>query len=98
MFETNFLKIIATNTFHCDAKTSINKISNDPLENIHLKFIKWTLGLTAKATTLVCWGNTGRLPVAANAIKQVLGQVIRLETLSKNDTETLAGNTFKEKQ
>ena len=98
LFETNFLKMIATNTLHCDARTSINKISNDPLENLHLKFLKWTLGLTAKATNLVCWGDTGRVPIAANAIKQVLGYVRRLETLSKNETETLAGNAFKEQQ
>ena len=84
LFDTSFLKMIANNTLHIDPRSSINKISNDSVENIHLKFIKWTLVLTAKATNLVCWGDTGRFPIVVNAFKQVLGFVKRLESLATN--------------
>ena len=52
LFDTNLVKMVASNsnTLFKDNKTSLNKIASDHTERIHLKFIKWTLGLSTRAS------------------------------------------------
>ena len=99
LLDTNYLKMVANNTLQLDPRNVITKISNDPFENLHLKFLKWTLGLSTKAINLVCWGDSGRFPIAVSVSKQVLSYAKRLEILSMRGTDqTLAGNAFIEQR
>ena len=52
LFDTNLVKMVASNTLFKDIKTSLNKIASDHTERIHLKFLKWTLGLSTRASNL----------------------------------------------
>ena len=82
--ESNFIKLLTTRSLFQDCRTSMTKISTDETEKIHLKFIKWSLGLSAKASNMVCWGDTDRTPIAIQVTKQVLGYIKRLEHISGN--------------
>ena len=81
LFDTNLVKMVASNTLFKDNKTSLNKIASDHTERIHLKFLKWTLGLPTRASNLPCWGESGRLPIAVTCIKQAFNYIKRLESL-----------------
>ena len=90
--------MVASNTLFKDNKTSLNKIASDHTERIHLKFLKWTLGLSTRASNLPCWGDTGRLPIAVTCIKQAFNYIKRLESLKHGHHETLAGNALIEQE
>ena len=98
LFDTNLVKMVASNTLFKDNKTSLNNIASDHTERIHLKFVKWTLGLSTRASHLPCWGDTGRLPIAITCIKQALNYIKRLESLKHGHHETLAGNALIEQE
>ena len=79
-------------------QASLNKIASDHTERIHLKFVKWTLGLSTRASHLPCWGDTGRLPIAITCINQALNYIKRLKSLKHGHHETLAGNALIEQE
>ena len=50
-------------------ETYFNKISRDPYEKFHLKYLKWCLSVHYKASNIGCWGDTGRYPLFTDALK-----------------------------
>ena len=93
--ETEFIKLITDDKKLTNERNFMTKIASDKLEQIHLKFIKWTLGLTSKASNLVCWGDTGRYPIVIQVIKQTINYLKRLKHLSSQG-ETLVGHAYSE--
>ena len=98
LFDTNLVKMVDSNTLFKDNKTLLNKIASDHTEQIHLKFLKWTLGLSTRASNLRCLGGTGRLPIAVTCIKQAFNYIKRLESLKNGHQETLAGKALIEQE
>ena len=98
LFDTNLVKMVTSNTLCKGNKTSLIKIASDHTNRIHLKFLKWTLGLSTRASNLPCWGDTGRLPIAVTCIKQALNYIKMLESLKHSNQETLAGNALIEQE
>jgi hypothetical protein len=51
----------------------LNDIARDPLEKLHLAFLKWNLGVGRKTSNAAVWGDTDRYPLAIEACEQVFG-------------------------
>ena len=73
--------LITTSTAHNNNNWQSNwlsKISKDPFENLHLKFIKWILGVHKKASNLGSWGETGKHPIGIKMLKQTINYFNRV--------------------
>ena len=73
----------------------LSAISNDNFEKIHLKFIKWVLGVHKKASNIGCWGDTGRIPLGVTLTKQFYKYVLKVST---NDNLSLLYHTYIEQK
>ena len=56
----------------------LTKVSNDPFEKLHLRFIKWTLGVHKKSSNVGAWGETGRHPIGIQMLKQTVNYFNRV--------------------
>ena len=56
----------------------LTKISNDPFEKLHLKFIKWVLGVHKKTSIVGTWGECGRYPIGIQMLKQTINYFNRV--------------------
>ena len=65
--------------------TRLTAIAKDPIEKIHLSFLKWNLGVGRKTSNAAIWGDTGRLPLIIKISKQVCGFYKRLEDMSSDN-------------
>ena len=73
----------------------INKLSAESYEKVHLKFLKWVLGVHPKASNIGVWGETGRRPLTYECFKLTINYFYRLQNLTDNSILSLA---FKEQQ
>ena len=67
-----------------------------PCEQLHLLFLKWTLGSHKRTDNCAVWGDTGRYPLVISAIKQSIKYFERLQGL--NDSGKLVEDAFSEQQ
>ena len=56
-------------------------ISANPAESVHLKHLKWILGVHKRASNIGCWGDLGRLTIINSSITLTMSYVNRLEEL-----------------
>ena len=63
-------------------KNFLPKVSRSPSEKVHLSFLKWALGVHRKSSNVGVWGETGRYPLAYQAIRLTLKFYKRLQNLS----------------
>ena len=54
------------------------KLTRMPCEKVHLSYLRWALGLHKKASTIGCWGETGRYPLIYQSTKLTLNYFKRL--------------------
>ena len=64
-------------------------LARDPIEKVHIKTLKWLLGVNKKASNLACWGDTGRHPLLTGLIKQVINYHNRLVDMTTSGSEAL---------
>jgi hypothetical protein len=81
-FKTALAKQFNSKTSQSKHDDFITKLACDPIERLHLRFLKWTLGLNKKASNIFCWGDTGRCPLLQKLSKQTVDYFDRLENLS----------------
>ena len=62
---------IAMRSVATGSNPSLTKISQDPVEKVHLSFLKWTLGVGKFTYNATVWGDTGRYPPVFQLIQQV---------------------------
>ena len=77
---------------------SVKKISSDPIENLHLKFLKWTLGVHRKTSNAFCWGDSGRAPLTQKLAKLAVDYYERLEVIRTTEPSQLVGHAFEEQK
>ena len=88
--------LTTTKTNHANWQGNwITKVSRDPFEKLHLKFIKWTLGVHKKASNLGVWGETGRHPIGIQMLKQTISYYNRV---SLGPSSSLVHLSFLEQQ
>ena len=95
---TKLFKLISNGKISLNIKNSLRVISLDPLERLHIKFLKWTLLVHAKASNLACWGDSGRVPIVIQLAMQTLDYYKRLEQLDYYDTNCLVRHAFVEQR
>ena len=64
-------------------------IASDPLENYHLSFLKWTMGVNKTTSNAAVWGDCGRYPLGVELSKQVFNYRKRLEEMEDDDSSCL---------
>ena len=92
--ETMLFKNI-TNT---DTSPSLQAISKDPLEKLHLSFLKWSMGVHKKTSNSPVWGDTGRYPLGIELSKQLFSYFDRLQSLDMSNSDSLVRHAFCEQR
>ena len=78
--------------------TRLSAIAKDPLERLHLAFLKWNLGVGGRTSNAAVWGDTGRNPLAIKISKQVFSYFARLKEMSSNNDNCLVKHAFNEQR
>ena len=95
---TQFVKSLLNN---CDLQITsqtLQKISQDPLEKVHISFLKWTMGVRKKTSNAPVWGDFGRAPLAVRLIKQLLDYHNRLSIMNREDSLHFVRHAYVEQQ
>jgi len=71
-------------THGADLTNLVAKMARDPPETVHLKYLKWSLGVHKFASNIGCWGESGTLPAIDFNIRQSLKYLKRLEGLDEH--------------
>ena len=73
-------------------------IAQDPLENFHLSFLKWTLGVNKTTSNAAVWGDCGRYPLGVELSKMVFSYRDRLEQMDDDNSPCLARHAYREQR
>jgi exonuclease III len=95
---TAFFKMMALEKIRMDSVNSLKNLAKEPLEQIHLKFLKWTMSVHKKTINLACWGDSGRMPLVLTLSKQVLDYFNRLKAMDTAKEESLVRHAFVEQR
>ena len=98
IYRTMFIKEIISERCDTQPTESVKRMATDPIEKLHLKFLKWTIGLHKKSSNLFCWGDTGRPPLVQKISKQALDYFARLRNMSHTNIDCLARHAFDEQK
>ncbi|KAL5272263.1 hypothetical protein ACHWQZ_G000471 [Mnemiopsis leidyi] len=90
---TEFATCFASGSF-----PSLLKIAKDPLEKVHLAFLKWTLGVGKSTSNAAVWGDTGRYPLAVELMSQTFSYLQRLERLDQLNYASLVRHAYVEQK
>ena len=95
---TWMIRLVLSKKIEDQPTYSVKKISSDPIENLHLKFLKWTLGVHRKTSNAFCWGDSGRAPLTQKLAKQAVDYYERLEAIRTTKPSQLVGHAFEEQK
>ena len=90
---TNIIKGLVKN-----GDLSLFNAAQDPLERVHLSFLKWTMGVNRFTSNTAIWGDTGRYPLAIELSAQVLRYYERLQQMDTNGHPAFARHAFAEQK
>ena len=91
--QTQFMKSLSTGSF-----PTLKKIAEDPLEKVHISFLKWTLNLNKTTSNAAVWGDSGRCPLAVELSAQVFSYWDRLNNMHRDNENCLVRYAFEEQQ
>ena len=97
-YKTAFVNQVSSGNFENKPCESIKKIVLDPIERLHIKFLKWTLGVHKKTSNVFCWGDTGRTPLLQKISKQATDYFERLEIMNVTKKDCLVRHAFAEQK
>ena len=84
--------------FRCFTEGTTSKklqaIAKDPLEQLHLSFMKWTMGVHKKTSNAPIWGDCGRFPLAVQLSKQVFNYIKRRKSMNDSNSNCLVRHAF----
>ena len=81
-----------------NTSTCLSKIATDPIERLHLSFLKWTMGVKKYTSNAAVWGETGRHPLALVLTKQVFAYLHRVQKMNTDDSPALVRHAVKEQE
>ena len=84
--------------YHTSSLCTLKRIAQDPLEELHLSFLRRTLGVGRKTSNASVRGDTGPYPLAIVVSKQVFAYTDRLEQPDRNDDDILVRHTYIEQR
>ena len=69
---------------------AIRSIYSDNTEKVHLKFLKWSLGVHKNVTNVCMWGDSGRPPLIVGMLKLAIDYYQRLSNMNDSSLVSLA--------
>ena len=90
---TNTIKGLVKN-----GELTLSNIAQDPLERVHLSFLKWTMGVNKFTSNTAIWGDTGRYPLAIELSAQVLKYYERLQQMDTDEDPAFVRHAFAEQK
>ena len=84
-----------------EEKSSVSQMTNitaDPIEKLHLSFLKWTLGVPKQTSNAAVYGDTGRIPAVLCLLKQLINYFNRLSILENEDSNNIVRHAFSEQK
>ena len=90
---TQLMKCLAGNTKKAD-KEILSAIALDPMENLYLSLLKWTLGVRRRTANIPIWGDTGRCPIGMEMTKLLVDYLNRLVLLDAADSPQIVRHAF----
>ena len=95
---TQFVKCLLNNYDIENTRQTVHKMCQDPLEKVHISFLKWTMGVRKKTSNIPVWGDFGRAPLAVRLIKQLLDYHNRLALMNREDSLHIVRHAYVEQQ
>ena len=71
-------------------ETLAKAFAQNPMENIHLKHLKWMMNTHKYTSNIATWGDLGRMPLIIDHMKQTISYMDRLENMDKSKITKLA--------
>ena len=81
-----------------NSETFFKRLTSDKFEKVHLKFMKWTLGVHRKATNTACYGETGRAPTFIATISRGISYFDRVMSKTSESDPILSLVAKEQKQ
>ena len=72
------------NVTHEHSLELCKKLAAELYENVHLKFLKWILGVHPKTSNIGVWGETGSGPLTYECLKLTIKYFNRIQSLNDN--------------
>ena len=79
-------------------KSKLKQMVTDPMEKLHLKFLKWTLLVHKKCANMPCYGDSGRYPLFIKLAKHATSYFNRLDSLNTAEDNSLVRHAFAEQK
>ena len=76
----------------------LSKSATDPLERLHLAFLKWITQLPKRVSNAPVWGDCGRYPIAVTLVKSTINYLNRLISLDTENSEKLVRHAYLEQK
>ena len=73
-------------------------VAQDPLERVHLSFLKWTMGVNKFTSNTAIWGDSGRYPLAIELSAQVSKYHDRLQQMDTDSNPAFVRHAFAEQK
>ena len=89
---------IVRNTTEHQSGERLPSYAKDPLEQMHLSFLKWNLGTNKKTSNAALWGDSGRYPLAIVLSKQLFKYFDRLKSMDNNNNSSLITHAFRKQK
>ena len=90
---TNIIKGLVKN-----GELTLSNVAQDPLERVHLSFLKWTMGVNKFTSNTAVWGDTGSYQLAIELSAQVLRFYERLEQTDTDGNPAFVRHAFAEQK
>ena len=91
--QTNYFKELASGVH-----PSLKKLALDPIEKVHLSFLKWTLSVSKFTSNAAIWGDTGRYPLAVELSSQVYTYFNRVCEMESSGSDALVSHALAEQR
>ena len=99
MPHTNGWKLAHEQTLKKDSpSTLLSKSATDPIERLHLAYLKWITQLPKRVSNAPIWGDCGRYPIAVTLVKSTVNYLNRLILLDTEDSEKLVRHAYLEQK
>ena len=77
-------------------ETLFNTMTNHPTEKVHIKFLKWILGVNMSCSNVAVYGETGTFPLMHHGLVLLIKYWYRLEKMENSSLVQLAYNINKQ--
>ena len=97
-FDQIILALHEPNQSTAATHSHLPKIATDPIERLHLSFLKWTLGVSKYTSNTTIWGDTGHHPMIISLTKQIFTYLGRLQKMDEDNSQALVSMLYESKK